>query len=117
MKKQNLLNKHWILENDKLKEVDLITWATWLENRDGKSIGRITKQTKIDKITISTVFLGLDHSFGFGKKPVLWETMIFGSKLKALTEYQVRYSSLEDAKAGHEDAVGFARYILLKKVM
>ena len=105
------MNKHWILVNDKLKEVDLMTWAIWLENKDGKSKGRITAQTTVKGVFISTVFLGIDHSFG-GKVPVLWETMMFKSNKKGLKDYQVRYSSLKDAKAGHEYAVKFAEYIL-----
>lgn len=123
MKLDNML-KHWILVNDKLKEVDVLTWANWFENP--KNPGRITKQTTIKNVRVSTVFMGLDHSFG-GKVPILWETMMFNTnddgkpimkkkglkgKLQALGDYQVRYSSLKDAKAGHEYAVKFAEYIL-----
>lgn len=103
--------KHWILEKGKLKEVDLMTWAKWFENKN--SDGRITKQTIIPElgISISTAFLGIDHSFG-GDVPILWETMIFGSKHEALDGYQVRYSSLKAAKKGHHEAVKFAKNIL-----
>lgn len=110
VKKMSSGLKHWILVNDKLKEVDLMTWANWFENP--KNPGRITKQTTVKKVRISTVFLGLDHGWGMSKNPVLWETMIFNSNLKGLKDYQVRYSSLKDAKAGHEYAVKFAEYIL-----
>lgn len=102
--------KHWILVNDKLKEVDLMTWAKWFENK--KNPGRITKQSTVKGVFISTVFLGLDHGWGMSRKPVLWETMMFNSNKKGLKDYQVRYSSLKDAKAGHEYAVKFAEYIL-----
>ena len=103
--------KHWILVNDKLKEVDMMTWAEWLEN--SKSPGRITAKTLVGKIRVSTVFFGLDHSFG-GRVPLLWETMIFGSKLKSLAEYQERYSTLKSAKEGHQKAVKFVKGKLLK---
>jgi hypothetical protein len=117
--------KHWILINDKLKEVDMMTWAKWFENGN-KSPGRITGRSVVKNVRISTVFLGLDHSFG-GEVPVLWETMMFNIRddskklkdkkgltgnLQALGNYQVRYSSLEDARKGHEYAVRFAEYIL-----
>ncbi len=120
----NNMLKHWILVDDKLKEVDMMTWANWFENV--KSPGRITKQTIVKNVIVSTIFLGIDHSFG-GKVPILWETMMFNTKdsgkpfkeqkgfspkFKALGDYQVRYSSLKDAKAGHEYAVKFAEYIL-----
>lgn len=105
---------HWILKNGKLKKVDLMTWAIWFENKDGKSEGRITAQTKVGRATVSTVFLGIDHNFTDSKIPILWETMIFGSKHPALSEYQQRYSSLKDAQKGHEDAVRFTKHILNK---
>ena len=128
VKTMNSMLKHWILVNNKLKEVDLLTWAKWFENFN--SPGRITKHTIIKNVRVSTVFLGLDHSFNFsGKphKPVLWETMMFNTKddgksfkdkkgfskkLVALSDYQVRYSSLKDAQKGHKEAVKFAKYIL-----
>lgn len=30
-----------------------------------------------DVLRVSTVWLGIDHSFGFGDEPLIWETMIF----------------------------------------
>jgi hypothetical protein len=48
------------------------------------------------------VFLGLDHSWTPGGKPVLWETMIFGGEHD---QYQERYTSHKDALEGHEKAL------------
>ena len=59
------------------------------------------KKTKVGNIEISTVFLGLDHSFG-GKKPLLFETMIFGGKLD---QEQERYTTWEQAEKGHKGMV------------
>lgn len=56
-------------------------------------------------VRISTVFLGLDHSFGMGDTPILFETMIFGLK----DEYCERYSTWDEAEAGHRVAVEFAK--------
>lgn len=58
------------------------------------------------EVMVSTVFLGLDHSFNFmdsGHAPVLWETMVFGGPVDQEMD---RYTSLEAAKAGHEVMVG-----------
>ncbi len=112
MKKNNYELNHYILKGGKVKIVPLMTWAKWFENP--KSPGRITEQTMIGDVKVSTVFLGLDHSFGRGAKPLLWETMIFSKKHKAFRDYQVRYFSLKDAKAGHKDAVKFVKYLLNK---
>jgi hypothetical protein len=70
-------------------------WANWMEQHpDRKIIGR-TYLTK--DIFISTVFLGIDHSFN-DSKPVLWETMICGGKYDGEME---RYTSFQDAIDGH----------------
>lgn len=55
--------------------------------------------------TISTVFLAINHNFGEGP-PILWETMIFGGKHD---QYQQRYSSLEEAKKGHAEAIALVK--------
>jgi hypothetical protein len=48
---------------------------------------------------ISTVFLGMDHSFGDGPA-VLWETMVFGPE--PWGDWQDRYTARADAEAGHK---------------
>jgi hypothetical protein len=58
--------------------------------------------TKLPFVTISTVFLGIDHGFGRTDKPVLWETMIFGG---LLNDSQWRYTSEADAIKGHRKAI------------
>lgn len=56
---------------------------------------------------VSTVFLGLDHSFGLAgdRLPLLWETMIFGGKHDG---YVDRYSSRGAALKGHAKALELA---------
>ena len=62
----------------------------------------IVERTEIGNVKVSTVFLGIDHSFGAGSKPVLFETMIFGGKYD---QYQVRYHTWDEARKGHQVAV------------
>ena len=52
-------------------------------------------------IWVSTVFLGLDHSYNPDGPPILFETMIFGGPHN---EYQERYSTWDEAIEGHERA-------------
>jgi hypothetical protein len=87
---------HWILEGEKLKEVDLMTWARWFEASD-----RCVASDDVSDSRISTVFIGLDHNFGLGP-PLLFETMVFGGPLDQECE---RYSTLEGARRGHEEMV------------
>jgi hypothetical protein len=58
-------------------------------------------KTQIHDVSISTIFLGLDHSYGEGP-PIVFETMIFGGKFD---QEQWRYSSFDDAVEGHTSAV------------
>ena len=55
-------------------EPDLIKWGEWMEAND-----RIVKQTNIGAAFVSTVFLGLNRSFG-GHRPMLFETIVFGGE-------------------------------------
>lgn len=63
--------RHYILKETPVP-VDLITWAKWMQTGDT----RVARDV-VGNIEISTVFLGLDHSFGHGP-PLLYETMLFG---------------------------------------
>lgn len=52
---------------------------------------------EIGDVTISTVWLGLDH--GYGGEPMIFETMQFGGEGDSDME---RYPTLEEARAGHD---------------
>jgi hypothetical protein len=84
-------------ENKPVKST-IIQHSEWIEaNPERKAV----KQEHIGDIFISTVFLGLDHSWN-SDIPVLWETMIFGGEHD---QYQDRYTSHEDALEGHKLAL------------
>ena len=94
-------NGRYILDGHKPVECDdVIEWAKWFESNN-----RTVAKTKISKdVDVSTVFLGLDHNFLCEDgKPLLFETMIFGGKLD---QELWRYSTWEEAEAGHVKAVG-----------
>ncbi len=91
---------NYILEGKEIVECnDILKWGKWFQDAD-----RHVAKTEKDDIRVSTVFLGIDHSFGEGK-PLLFETMIFGGKHD---EEQWRYSTWEEAEKGHVEAVGIA---------
>ena len=71
-------------------------WARWFETWN-----RRVASTHIAHIHISTVFLGLDHSFGDGL-PLLFDTMIFDGMDD---EYQTRCSTWDEALVQHQEAV------------
>ncbi len=82
-------------------EEDILVWAQWLETAD-----RTVDRTKIgtDEV-VSTVFLGLDHSFG-SEVPILFETMVFGGDLDGEEE---RYSTWDEAEIGHNKMVNMVK--------
>ena len=61
--------------------------------------------TEYGGIDVSTVFLGIDHSFMEGGPPLLFETMIFGGERDG---EQMRYATKSEAIAGHNQAVSEA---------
>jgi hypothetical protein len=75
-------------------------WGRWMETAD-----RHVAQTHTGLFLVSTVFLGLDHGFGKGP-PILFESMVFdqGGGMADIGEFN-RYSSWDDAEAGHNAIV------------
>jgi len=61
---------------------------------------------------VSTIDLGIDHSFGFGK-PLYYETMIFlengGYKDNEYANFQRRYATEEEACRNHEKIVNLLK--------
>ena len=55
---------------------------------------------------ISTVWLGISHSFS-GGPPIIFETMVFGAEGQSLK--QRRYHTEAEARKGHKEMVKLAR--------
>ena len=79
---------------------DLIEWATWLETAD-----RFVGEHVFKDIRVSTVFLGLDFGFPPGGPIHVFETIISGGHYNG---YCDRYSTWEEAEAGHQAACELA---------
>jgi|ERR1035437_6928735 hypothetical protein len=76
----------------------------WINNYKGtNSIKRDELYDKEEQInvSVSTVFLGINHDYNNSGTPILFETMIFGGKY---SEYQNRYSTYDEAIIGHQEA-------------
>ena len=80
-----------------------ISQEEFIELRSGPSF-RIAK-TDVwgdGRCEVSTVWLGIDHSFGEGP-PIIFETIVFYAD--GNQDMQYRYSTLEEARAGHAKIV------------
>lgn len=65
---------------------------------DGSCWARVDDTDVLGKVRVSTVFLGLDHQFEKGGRPLIFETMVFGGSLDDECE---RYSTWAEAETGH----------------
>lgn len=105
---------------------DMELWGEWMQKND-----RIVKQEDIGPFFVSTVFLGVDHSFDEHAPPVLFETMVFGDEIQnevfkmpvrmreSLDEATLfnRYSTWEQAEEGHKEIAHRVRRKLMKLVV
>lgn len=92
-------------QKEELKEIR--EWKTKLGYReDFDFLNRWELKTKFKGYVVSTVDLGLDHSFGIGA-PLYYETMIFGDD--RFEGYQVRYSTKKEAKKGHKETIKYVK--------
>ena len=80
--------------------IGLMDWAMRYKAKDK----RVAETTLPDGKWISTVWLGLDHSFG-GGPPLIFETMVFPKRGEWGELDSDRYSTEEQARAGHERMV------------
>lgn len=72
---------------------DLMEWAEWFETAK-----RHVEKTDVGDARVSPVFLGMNHNFGEGGKPLLFETMVFGGEYD---EEMEQYATWEQAEEGH----------------
>ena len=84
----------------------------------------VERTTIGDGVVVSTVFLHIDHSFGLSDRPVLWETMVFDERPRVervaggirrqpnFDGHTCRYSSRDDAIAGHKRIVAMVREVV-----
>lgn len=78
-------------------------WMDLNNNSEYKAVAR----TRIRGNLVSTVWLGMDHNFGFdGNGPVIFETMVFFSD-DFKDEYCERYCTEDQARAGHVRAIAW----------
>lgn len=95
--------KYILVERMAIEVDDLMTWARWFEdNWKYKHVAA----TRIGTARVSTIFLGLDHSFAEDGPPILFETMIFNGPAD---QYQRRCSTWKQAEAMHKEACEYVR--------
>ena len=95
------MSKNYILQGKEPKQADdVLEWAQWMSTND-----RAIVVTRYNNVTVSTVFLGIDHAW-MSEQPILFETMVFGGKYD---HFQDRYYTWDEAVKGHKAACKMVR--------
>lgn len=81
-----------------------ITMTEWCESSKTPGSRTVAKTTTRNE-TVSTVWLGLNHSWEDNGPPLTFETLVFGGPLD---QQQERYSTEAEAVAGHHRWVAAA---------
>lgn len=96
---QYILNKN----NKPVRCNDILKWGAWFQTHSNK-----VKVTRLNNYSVSTIFLGIDHSWG-GGVPLLFETMVFEEKNRIkkgeFAGVQMRWNTHEEAVKGHNKLV------------
>lgn len=79
------------------RPVNMLEVASLLSQPDYRRVARDV----VDDIVVSTVWLGIAHGDVDGK-PLIFETLVFGSERDALTR---RYATEAAARAGHAEVL------------
>jgi hypothetical protein len=92
------MGRYYILHGGEVvEEPDYTKWAKWHEDSYRQVCRVATTQGQYG--TVSTVFLGINMTLSKDQPPLLFETRVEGGWLDGQAE---RYSTLEQAKAGHQ---------------
>jgi hypothetical protein len=91
------MGRYYILCGDvAVEEPDFGQWVAWHAGSYEKM--RCVARTGVKFGAVQTVFLGLNMALAESERPLLFETRVLGGWL---TDQWERYSTLEQARAGH----------------
>lgn len=91
-----------LTDNHQAIPVTFTEYIKWQTKRGTTEPVRVGFTTIKPGVEVSTVFLGLNHAYDPDGPPMIFETMVFGGVCK---DIQVRYSTWDEAKAGHAEIV------------
>jgi len=96
-------------ENKNAIPCSLEEWANQLEEMRMNNKKHVSEEM-VGNYWVSTVWLGLNHQFGFGR-PLLFETMVFDHDPNSNRNeiYMNRYSTWQEAEEGHKKAVKWVK--------
>lgn len=81
---------------------DLMKWLEWFEDANESGSLRIAEDS-VGDYRVSTIFLGINHQFKYGDRPILYETIVFDKEGNDVLQH--RYSTREEALTGHQELI------------
>ena len=93
------MHKHY---DRKGQPLDLTTWALLSQDLEYQ----VVRRTEVGETLVSTVWLGIDLSFGESNTPLIFETMVFCESKDDPLDHMVKCHATEElAIAGHQRLV------------
>jgi len=99
--------QYFLLPDKTYREADLLEWSQQYEEMYNAGTRHVGNDQICGK-RISTVWLGLDHNFIDGE-PLVFETMVFDSLHSGKDIYMERYTTWDEALAGHHKAIEWVK--------
>jgi hypothetical protein len=81
------------------RPMTMMEWARAVEHYRHIGLDYVRLRGRVYRV--STVWLGLDHSFWPGHGPLIFETMVFDDRGMPAFDLMDRYSTLAQAERGH----------------
>jgi hypothetical protein len=84
------------------RPIGMMEWGRLLDNLEYRVIEKTLVRGRWE---VSTVWMGLDHSFGQGP-PLIFETMVFDQNAGDASDHEMRrYATEQQARDGHAEMV------------
>lgn len=112
------LDTYYRLADDRQTPVrcNLFEWGRMMEDYQRRLVAcEVMITPEGEEITVSTLFMGIDLSLGFGSAPLLWETMLFGDIDIGDQTDTWRHASHADALTVHNEVARRVREALAQR--
>lgn len=107
--------EHYILVDRKVVPgIDLMTWAAWFDQFENRRVAEDEGEDGQGPWRLSSVFLGLDHSFSDNGPPIVFETMLFRTNKDADDDLDCwRFATWDETSSFHRRKVAELKGIRL----
>jgi hypothetical protein len=93
------MSPFYTFDGDTVQNVTLMQYIEWITTHNTQLL---YTETDDARLSVSTVFLGINHAYNNQEKPLLFETMVFGGVMDKTVK---RYATRAEAHKGHMDIV------------